>query len=237
MVAHGRKPDVRACGFCHYPNGQGRPENSSLVGLPAAYIVQQMADMRGNLRRSADPNMRPPAAMLAIAKASTVDEDRAAAEYFASFPYKKWIRVVEAATVPAMRIAGGAHVPAEGGHTEPIAGRIIETPEDMGRTELRDSAAGFVAYVPVGSIARGQVLVNGNARTTSCGACHGADLKGLGPVPPLAGRSPSYTVRQLFDLQHGVRRGSWSALMRAAVDPLSLDDMVAIAAYTASREP
>ena len=44
VVARGRQPDVRACGFCHLPNGQGRPENSSLAGLPSAYIEQQMAD-------------------------------------------------------------------------------------------------------------------------------------------------------------------------------------------------
>ncbi len=241
VVAHGRKPDVRACGYCHYPNGQGRPENSSLVGLPAAYIVQQMADMRGGLRRSADPDMRPPAAMLAIAKASTVEEDRAAAAYFASFAHRKWIRVVEAATVARMKVAGGVFVPitGEGAGTEPIAGRIIETPEDVTRAEVRDSSSGFIAYVPPGSIARGEALVTtgGGTRTIACGVCHGADLKGLGAVPPLAGRSPSYTVRQLFDLQHGTRRGPWAPLMQAAVQKLTLDDMVAIAAYTASREP
>jgi len=241
VVAHGRRPDVRACGYCHYPNGQGRPENSSLVGLPAAYIVQQMADMRAGLRRSADPNMRPPAAMLAIAKASTVDEDRAAAAYFASFAYRKWIRVVETATVAKMKVAGGVFVPlvGEGAGTEPIAGRIIETPEDVARAEVRDSASGFIAYVPAGSISRGEALVTtgGGTRTIACGVCHGADLKGLGAVPPLAGRSPSYTVRQLFDLQHGTRRGPWAPLMQAAVQKLTLDDMVAIAAYTASREP
>lgn len=58
VVAHGRKPDVRACGYCHYPNGQGRPENSSLAGLPAAYIVQQMADLRSGARKSAEPKMQ-----------------------------------------------------------------------------------------------------------------------------------------------------------------------------------
>lgn len=241
VVAHGRKPDVRACGYCHYPNGQGRPENSSLAGLPAAYIVQQMADMRAGLRRSAEPKMRPPAAMLAIAKASTVEEDRAAAAYFASVPYKRWVRVVEAATVPKMIVAGAVFVPVTGAGagTEPIAGRILETPEDVGRAELRDSASGFVAYVPPGSIARGKTLVTtgDGGRTVACGVCHGADLKGLGAVPPLAGRSPSYTVRQLFDLQHGVRNGPWAALMRAAVQKLTIDDMVAIAAYTASQEP
>lgn len=241
VVAHGRKPDVRACGYCHYPNGQGRPENSSLVGLSAAYIVQQMADMRAGLRRSADPNMRPPAAMLAIAKASTPEDDRAAGEYFASFAYKPWIRVVESATVAKMRIAGGVFVPivGEGAGTEPIAGRIIEAPEDVARAEVRDSSIGFIAYVPPGSIKRGETLVTtgGAGRTVACGVCHGADLKGLGAVPPLAGRSPSYTVRQLFDLQHGTRKGPWSALMNAAVAKLTLDDMVAIAAYTASRQP
>lgn len=241
VVAHGRQPDVRACGYCHYPNGQGRPENSSLAGLPAAYIVQQMADMRAGLRRSAEPKMRPPAAMLAIAKASTVEEDRAAAAYFASVPYRRWVRVVEAATVPKMIVSGAVFVPVTGAGagTEPIAGRILETPEDVGRAELRDSAVGFVAYVPPGSVARGKALVTtgDGGRTVACGVCHGADLKGLGAVPPLAGRSPTYTVRQLFDLQHGVRNGPWSALMRAAVQKLTVDDMVAIAAYTASQEP
>jgi cytochrome c553 len=102
VVAHGRKPDVRACGYCHYPNGQGRPENSSLAGLPAAYIVQQMADMRSGARKSAEPKMRPPAAMIAIAKASTVDEDKTAAEYFAALKFKRWIKVVETATIAKM---------------------------------------------------------------------------------------------------------------------------------------
>ena len=239
VVAHGRKPDVRACGYCHYPNGQGRPENSALVGLPAEYLVQQMADMRNGLRRSADPNMRPPAAMLAVAKASTVDEDRAAAAYFASFAYKKWVRVVETATVPQNHVAGGTFVPVAGAGTEPIAGRIVEMPEDARRADLRDSSSGFVAYVPVGSIKKGELLVTtgGNGRTVACGTCHGADLTGLGPVPPLAGRSPSYAVRQMFDLQHGMRRGPWAPLMKTAVAKLTLDDMVAIAAYAASRDP
>src|SRR4051794_33194276 len=38
IVARGRKPDVYACGMCHYPNGQGKPENSSVAGLTAPYI-------------------------------------------------------------------------------------------------------------------------------------------------------------------------------------------------------
>lgn len=166
------------------------------------------------------------------------DEIETAAAYFSSFPFKKWIRVVEAQTVPKTRIAGSMHVPTNDG-TEPLGQRIIEMPEDLARTELRDAASGFVAYVPPGSIARGEALVNtgGAGKTVACGTCHGIDLKGLGPVPPLAGRSPSYAVRQLFDLQQGVRSGPWSALMKSAVAKLTIDDMIAIAAYTSSREP
>ncbi|MEE1545589.1 MAG: cytochrome C-binding protein, partial [Alphaproteobacteria bacterium] len=64
-----------------------------------------------------------------------------------------------------------------------------------------------------------------------------ADLKGLGPVPAIAGRSPSYVVRQLYDLQIGVRNGAWSDLMNAAVANLTVEDMVNIAAYTSSLAP
>ena len=229
-VAHGRRPEMRACGFCHLVNGQGRPENAALAGLPAAYIVQQMADFKNGDRKSAEPRMGPPNAMIQDAKAATDAEIKEAAAYFSSFPFKKWIRVIEAKDVPKSRIAGSMHVPTNDG-TEPLGQRIIELPEDLARTELRDAASGFVAYVPMGSIKKGESLVK------TCTACHGADLKGLGPVPPLAGRSPSYTVRQLFDLQQGVRRGPWSALMKSAVEKLTIDDMIAIAAYTSSREP
>ena len=237
-VSHGRKPEMRACGFCHLVNGQGRPENASLAGLPAAYIIQQMADFKSGDRKSAEPRMGPPNAMIQDAKAATDEDIRTAAAYFSAVAYKKWIRVVESAEVPKTRIAGSMHVPTNEG-AELLGRRIIEIPEDVRRTELRDASSGFVAYVPIGSIARGELLVKvgGNGRTVACGTCHGTDLKGLGPVPPLAGRSPSYTVRQLFDLQQGARKGTWSALMKAAVEKLTIDDMIAIAAFTASREP
>ena len=231
-VAHGRPKEMRACGFCHLVNGQGRPENAALAGLPAAYIVQQMADFKSGDRKSAEPKMGPPAAMIQDAKAAHDDEIKAAAAYFSSFPFKKWIRVVESKDVPKSKIAGSMHVPTNDGH-EPLGQRIIELPENLERTELRDAASGFVAYVPVGSIKKGESIVKARA----CGTCHGADLKGLGPVPALAGRSPSYTVRQLFDMQTGARKGVWSPLMKQAVDTLTIDDMIAIAAFTSSREP
>ncbi|HEX7953361.1 MAG TPA: hypothetical protein VF523_09885, partial [Burkholderiales bacterium] len=68
VVARGNKPGQFACGFCHLPNGLGRPENSSLAGLPAAYIAQQVADFRSGARRSSEPANLPANLMVALSK-------------------------------------------------------------------------------------------------------------------------------------------------------------------------
>ncbi len=238
IVAKGREPVVFACGYCHLPNGQGRPENASLSGLPEQYIIQQMADWRAGLRRSSEPLHGPASAMQAIGANATEAEVAAAAAYFSSLTPKKWIRVLETDTVPETVVAGWMFVEKAGAGNERIGNRILEMPEDLERTELRDDSSGFVAYVPVGSIARGEELVrSGNDGAATCGTCHGAELRGLGPVPALAGRSPSYIARQLLDLQNGNRRGLWSPLMADVVARLDIDDIVAISAYLASLDP
>jgi cytochrome c553 len=238
VVLHGARPRLLACGYCHLPNGQGRPENASLAGLPAAYIAQQIADFRSGARKSSVPDLVPPKLMVGIAKAASDEEVAQAAAYFASLKPVPWIRVVEATFVPKTHVAGYMPVPDPDGGMEPIGRRIVETPENLAQTELRDSGSGFIAYVPPGSIKAGEALVTtGGGKTTPCGVCHGSDLRGIGPVPALAGRSPSYIVRQLYDIQHGSRAGLWTPLMEAVVQKLSPDDIIAIAAYTASRHP
>jgi cytochrome c553 len=239
IVASGRKPNVWACSLCHYPNGKGRPENAAVAGLPVSYFVNQMNDFKNGLRKSSDARKRNTGLMIAYAQTMTDTEIQAAAEYFGSMKWTPWIRVVETATVPKTRLSVGMYLPLEGNEREPIGERIIETPEDADATEeLRDPRSGFIAYVPIGSVKRGDALVNtGAGKTTACGACHGADLKGLGPVPGIAGRSPSYLVRQLYDMQQGVRKGEWTQLMIPVVKSLSNEDMLNIAAYTASLRP
>ena len=238
IVAHGRRPDVRACSLCHYPNGKGRPENAGVSGLPVSYFMQTMADFKSGARKSADARKGNTNVMIAIASGMTAEETKAAAEYFAAIKWTPWIKVVEANMVPKTRIAGGMFLRIEGTDTEPIGERIIETPEDVEGTEvLRDARSGFIAYVPAGSLKKGEALVTtgGAGKTMQCSACHGADLRGLGPVPGIAGRSPSYMVRQLYDMQQGVRKGEWSELMKPVVAKLTNADLLAIAAYTASR--
>jgi cytochrome c553 len=128
--------------------------------------------------------------------------------------------------------------PTPGGGSEPIGRRVIEVPVDPARTTLRDERATFITYVPVGSVKKGELLVTtGGGKTVRCTICHGDDLRGLAPFPPIAGRSAIYTFRQLYDFKAGTRHGEWSALMKPAVDKLTLDDMIAIVAYTSSRMP
>lgn len=239
VVARGRKPDVRACGSCHRAEGTGGPENSSLAGLPAAYFVQQMADFKSGARKFSGPQRSAVLLMIAAAKAITDAEVQAAAAYYAALKPKRIIRVVETDTVPKTYIARLFFVKRPEGGTEPLGRRIIEMPDDVEQFELRDTRSQFTAYVPVGSIAKGEALVKtgGGGTTVPCAVCHGADLKGVGPIPGIAGRSPTYTVRQLYDFKHGARAGASSALMKPTVEKLSEDDMISLAAYVASLAP
>jgi cytochrome c553 len=99
--------------------------------------------------------------------------------------------------------------------------------------------ARFIAYVPIGSVEKGKALANGGngSKIAPCGTCHGPDLKGLGSVPGIASRSPSYTVRQLYEYKHGARAGAGSGPMKQVVQDLTIADMLSVAAYAASLAP
>jgi cytochrome c553 len=238
IVAQGREPAaVWACSMCHYPNGQGRPENAGIAGLPRDYFIQQMRDLRDGRRGSAEPRKTNTNLMIGFARAMTDREIEQAADYFSSMAWRPWIDVIETEQVPKTRIQGGMHLRLEGAEagTEPIGLRIVEMPIDTVRTEeLRDPRSGFVAYVPAGSVARGEALASGAGKTLQCSICHGIGLDGLGAVPGLRGRSPSYIARQLFDFQQGTRNGAWGPLMSAVVVELTGEDVIDLAAYLAS---
>jgi cytochrome c553 len=239
IVAKGKPPGARACGLCHLPDGRGRPENAPVQGLPRDYIVQQLRDFQQGLRRSADPRKANTGEMENAAKALTDVEIQEVARYFSSVKVPKYIRVVETEMIPTMRIQGEIYFPVGDGQQEPIGVRIIETPEDVAQTRLRNPRSGFIAYAPIGSVKRGEALATtgGGGRTTACAVCHGPGLKGLGLVPNLAGRSPSYLARQMYDIKLGTRRGAMAALMVPVVANLTDSEMVDIIAYVSSLEP
>jgi cytochrome c553 len=239
VVAHGRKPDVFSCGHCHLPNGQGRPENASVAGLPADYIIQQMADFKSGLRKGSDPEMVSVNNMVKLAKSASDEDVKAAAAYFASIPLKPWIRVVEVDQVPKTKPQAGMMVVIDGGGSEPIGDRVIEVSENLEKTELRDPTSGFIAYVPKGTLEKGKLLVTtgDNGKTMACTMCHGANLKGTGNIPSIAGRSPSQMTRQIIDFQLGSRNGAMAPMMKGVVAKLTIADIVAITGYLASQAP
>ena len=244
IVAHGREsanPTIYACGLCHMAGGKGRPENAAVSGLPYDYIIRQLQDFKAGHRRSSDPRKTNTAVMESFTRSMTEDEMKQAAAYFSAIPSTQWIKVMESATVPKTRIAGGVFFALDGkdAGTEQLGSRIIEMPVNNDDFEMwRNPHSGFVAYVPPGSIAKGKTLVTtGGGKTTPCTVCHGADLRGLGPVPRLANRSPSYVARQIYDMQHGNRIGEWMPLMAPVIDKLTQDDVLNIAAYLASLQP
>ncbi len=59
-------------------------------------------------------------------------------------------------------------------------------------------------------------------------------MNGLGIIPGIRGRSPTYIVRQMYDMREGTRRGAQAALMQPTVANLTTEDMISIAAYVAS---
>ena len=216
-----------------------------VAGLPYNYIVQQLTEFRNGHRKTSDSRKTNTGTMAGFAKGMTDEEIKQAATWFSSTPFTPWVRVVESATVPKARPAAGLFLKLEGAEAgeEPIGDRILEVPEDGHQTEyLRNPHSGYIAYVPPGSLKKGEALVqNGitaaGGKVTPCAACHGSDLHGLGPVPPLAGRSPSYVARQLYDMQHGNRNGTWTALMAPVVSQLNPEDLLTAAAYVASLQP
>jgi len=229
----------RGCGSCHLPNGKGRPENAPPAGQPAGYTVQQLNDMRDGLRYTSDPRKRNTPTMIDLAKAMTEEEIQAAAEYLEAMPWTSWMNVIEADMIPEMHLEEGNMFITVGTEpTEPLGNRIVETPMDEHQANyLRNPRSAWNVYVPIGSLARGQELVtNGAGRTIQCGICHGPDLMGLGNLPGIAGRSPSYMMRQLWDMKQGTRNGLQAQLMQPVIANLSVEDMTDIVAYLASVE-
>ena len=239
-VISGKNSAYSACGQCHLIDGRGKPDTADLQGLPVAYFLQQLADMKDD-KRHASVVHASLADMIPIAKAIDVADAKLAAEYFHSLPVVRSTRIIETDTVPVTH--PGPHnvqlVDASGA-TEPIGTRVIEVPEDVKRTLLRDATSGFVAYVPNGSVKRGELLAKAVnvGKTVPCATCHGDGLKGMGDTfPPLAGRSPTATARQLYDFKSGTRDGRNAAAMKPVVANLTDQDIVDLTAYIASLQP
>jgi cytochrome c553 len=237
VVAHGHRPRLWACSYCHGPTGVGDPASAALAGLPAAYIEQQLGEFRTGRRQCAVVKTACGEAMPQIARWVSAAEAKAAASYFSKLRYHPRVHVVEAARVPKTRYGSLFPVRLASGGEEPIGMRILEMPDHVALEHDDDWRVSVTAYVPPGSLVRGKALVESGAGARPCASCHGGRLQGVGMVPPLAGRTPTYIVRQLYDMQYGYRRGDAVGPMEPEVAHLTARDRIAIAAYLASLPP
>lgn len=226
IVAFGRKP-AYACAECHKAGGEGFPSTASLAGLTPAYLRQQLRAFRDGQR---DNDIMP-------FEARNLDaaDEQAAIHYFSGLKFKSHEKVVETASVPKTHWDDYGLTPDHDGAREPIGERIIEVA--LGNGEHGSERAVYNAYVPPGSIARGAVIATKGSRATpACESCHGAKLQGVGDIPYLAGRSPTFIARELILFRTGKRTNPGAAPMRAEVSHLTLQDMIDVAAYAASRK-
>jgi cytochrome c553 len=231
VMVHAKPGFPLPCADCHMPNGQGDITSPALAGLPKAYIIEQITAFRQGTRSA-------PLEMIREAQAiNDADLDLASA-YFSKLSYKPRMRVIETATVPETHWVDFVLVPNRSGAREPIGERIIETSTDIVSHVVGDYHVENVAWVPPGSITHGAMIASkGAGKALPCESCHGPTLRGVGDIPPLAGRSPTYIVRELIRFRLGQRTNPGAAPMRFEASQLTLKDMVDVAAYAASRKP
>lgn len=79
-----------------------------------------------------------------------------------------------------------------------------------------------------------------DAKVPACATCHGADAKGNGPFPRLAGQLYDYVVAKLtnWDRERGQVRGQpdTSAIMQPIAHSLTQPEIKAVAAYVSTLE-
>ncbi len=219
------------CGYCHLPDGRGRPENARLQGLPAEYIVEQVGAFASGARRAAMPDYKPADYMAQVAHAIQPADLQAAAAYFSRFEPQSHTQVVEAATIPAAA-AWRFVYRFNRSRREALGPRIVEGPVDGERFELRDPETRYIAYVPRGAIARGRAIAErGGSGGPACTSCHGRGLVGI------AGASPSFLARQLMGFRSRARSDPDAAPMQAVAARLTDAQIIDVAAFVGSRAP
>lgn len=237
-AVRGSRGAVSACGFCHLPEGAGRPENAALAGMPLDYLSQQLRDMRSGARKLVNARFIPGALMLEVIRQTSAADAEAAARYFSRLRYTKRVKVIETDRIPHPVAHGFVYFFEKNRPKVVLGERIVEGPDDPQRFEMRDPRTPYTAYVPVGSISRGAALAKGNgAARPPCALCHGAHLEGSSIGPPIAGRFPTYVFRQLYAFRSGTRQGTAATLMKPIVAGLSQRDMIELAAYVGSLTP
>ena len=219
IIAHGPKrlgDTARGCGSCHLPNGKGRPENAQPGGLP--YTLHHSPARRFPSRFSAKRRLAQ-AEHVHDGESRDVDERRGDSRRRRLLLRREMEYALGARRRDRPR-AKNTHCrePLHRGgeradrtnrwtdHRSPCgrrAGRALsQSSFGMGRLRSgREHREGKTLVTTGGTMMVGRETIPG--KTTACAGCHGPDLMGTADVPPIAGRSPSYLARQLYDFSRG----------------------------------
>jgi len=228
VVLHATADGGYPCGYCHLPDGRGRPENARLQGLPAAYIVEQVEAFASGARRAALPDYLPTRYMTEVAHAIKPADLRAAAAYFSQLELQSHTQIIEAVTIPGAAAWHFVYRFDQSSH-EALGQRIVEGPVDGERFELRDPETRYIAYVPQGAVARGRAIAeHGASGGPACVSCHGQELVGI------AGASPTFLVRQLMGFRSKVRNDPGAAPMQEVAGHLTDAQMIDVSAFVGS---
>ncbi len=232
-----QRPDVRACALCHYPNGKGRPENAGVSGLPVAYFAQQMVDFRNGDRKSAEPRKANTGIMIAIAKAMTDEEINASAEYFGSMKWTPWINVVERRTCRRRASpAACSSLPekrAEQSRSDNASSRRRRTRNAPKRCAIRVPDSSRTCRSAASRRAR-------RSPPPAAGANDGVRRlprrRAEGPRARSRDRRTLAELHRAADVRHADGRppGVWTDLMKPVVAKLTDEDILNLAAYSAS---
>ncbi len=234
------KDQATPCAECHNVNGQGMVGIPDIAGLPADYLLEQLAAFRSGARTSALPHHLATEVMISTARAWSQTDLRAAVAYYASLPRRTPTRVVVTGSAPPMLTErfGWTYRDPAGGPTHSLDGSIAESPESVTKLFLGDLSNRQLVYVSHATLTLGRALIrSGGGNGQPCTTCHGADMRGTTVAPPLAGRDPSYLARQLWDIRSGARFGRNAKLMQGPTRGLTAHDITAVAGYLASLTP
>ena len=178
--------------------------------------------------------------MLLAAQRLTDEEVEAAAQYFSQQHAVSRVEVRETATVPQWRVVGLVYAASVSGGTEALGARLLEFTPDTARHEQRDDGMRYIAFVPPRQHRAGEVLVSQGrpaAGVMTCTSCHGADLRGVGLMPAIGGRSATYLLRSLYAFRTGARSAPTAVPMQTLSRRLDAADLLDAVAYVASLPP
>ncbi|EIC83077.1 cytochrome c [Serratia sp. M24T3] len=101
---------------------------------------------------------------------------------------------------------------------------------------LTRSALGVcLAWISISAMAEGNIA-NGQAKSASCAACHGATGKASNTLyPNLSGQNEAYLGLALHAYKDGGRTGGQAGIMQAFTSGLSDQDISDLAAYYSSQ--